>query len=125
MNDKKIVLVVDDSEIVKKVITKALDEKYYLLEASNGQEAMDIINNVGDIYCVLLDLNMPDYDGFYVLDSMKEKSLLKKIKVFIISGDDTKETIDKAFTYDIIDMINKPFSTSSIESKISQNTGTN
>ena len=125
MNDKKIVLVVDDSEIVKKVIAKALDEKYYLLEASNGQEAMDIINNVGDIYCVLLDLNMPDYDGFYVLDSMKEKNLLKKIKVFIISGDDTKETVDKAFTYDIVDMINKPFSTSSIESKISQNTGTN
>ena len=125
MNDKKIVLVVDDSEIIKKVITKALDEKYYILEANNGQEAMDIINNVGDIYCVLLDLNMPDYDGFYVLDSMKEKNLLKKIKVFIISGDDTKETIDKAFTYDIVDMINKPFSTSSIESKISQNTGTN
>lgn len=123
MNDKKIVLVVDDSEIIKKVITKALDEKYYIIEASNGQEAIDIINNVGDIYTVLLDLNMPDYDGFYVLDYMKENNLFKKTKVFIISGDDTKETIDKAFTYDIVDMINKPFSTSSIESKISENTG--
>lgn len=123
MNDKKIVLVVDDSEIIKKVITKALDEKYYIIEASNGQEAVDIINNVGDIYTVLLDLNMPDYDGFYVLDYMKENNLFKKTKVFIISGDDTKETIDKAFTYDIVDMINKPFSTSSIESKISENTG--
>lgn len=125
MNDKKIVLVVDDSEIVKKVISKALDEKYYILEASNGQEAVDIINNVGDIYTVLLDLNMQDYDGFYVLDFMKDNNLFRKIKVFIISGDDTKETIDKAFTYDIVDMINKPFSTSSIESKISGNTGIN
>ena len=123
MNDKKIVLVVDDSEIIKKVITKALDEKYYILEASNGLEAIDIINNVGEIYTVLLDLNMPDYDGFYVLDYMKENNLFRKTKVFIISGDDTKETIDKAFTYDIVDMINKPFSTSSIESKISENTG--
>lgn len=123
MNDKKIVLIVDDSEIIKKVITKALDEKYYILEASNGQEAIDIINNVGDIYTILLDLNMPDYDGFYVLDYMKENNLFRKTKVFIISGDDTKETIDRAFTYDIVDMINKPFSTSSIESKISENTG--
>ena len=125
MSNKKIVLVVDDSEIVKKVISKALDEKYYILEASNGQEAVDIINNVGDIYTVLLDLNMQDYDGFYVLDFMKDSNLFRKIKVFIISGDDTKETIDKAFTYDIVDMINKPFSTSSIESKISGNTGIN
>ena len=66
---------------------------------------------------------MPDYNGFYVLDYMKENNLFRKTKVFIISGDDTKETIDKAFTYDIVDMINKPFSTSSIESKISENTG--
>ena len=123
MNDKRIVLVVDDSEIIKKVITKALDEKYYILEASNGLEAIDIIKNVGEIYTILLDLNMPDYNGFYVLDYMKENNLFRKTKVFIISGDDTKETIDKAFTYDIVDMINKPFSTSSIESKISENTG--
>ena len=123
MNDKRIVLVVDDSEIIKKVITKALDEKYYILEASNGLEAIDIIKNVGEIYTILLDLNMPDYNGFYVLDYMKENNLFRKTKVFIISGDDTKETIDRAFTYDIVDMINKPFSTSSIESKISENTG--
>ena len=42
---------------------------------------------------------MQDYDGFYVLDFMKDNNLFRKIKVFIISGDDTKETIDKAFTF--------------------------
>lgn len=119
MNGKKIVLVVDDSDLVKKVLTKSLEDKYYIVQASNGKEAVDIISNVGDVYSILLDLNMPDYNGFYVLDYLKANNLFRKTKVFIISGDDEKETIEQAFKYDIVDMITKPFSSKTIESKIS------
>ena len=58
---------------------------------------------------------MPNVDGFEVLDYMKENNLLQKMPVSIISGDDKKETIDRAFTYPIVDMIRKPFNTVDIK----------
>ena len=63
---------------------------------------------------------MPVYDGFTVLNYFKTYRMFKKIPVFIISGDDTKETIDKAFTYDIVDMLNKPFSMDNIKSAVNR-----
>ena len=58
---------------------------------------------------------MPRKDGFAVLEYMKEKNLLEKIPVSIISGDSSKETIDRAFTYPIIDMLEKPFNEQSVK----------
>ena len=52
---------------------------------------------------------MPEVDGFAVLDYMKKNKLFTEMPVSIISGDSSKETIDKAFTYQIVDMIKKPF----------------
>ena len=105
----KTILVVDDSSIVQNVIEKALIDNYVILKANDGYEAVKIIiANDKKISGILLDLNMPKYDGFMVLDYLKDNNLLKEIPVSIISGDDTKETINKAFSYDIIDkMINK------------------
>ena len=57
---------------------------------------------------------MPKYDGFQVLEYFKTNNLFNKIPISIISGDDTKDTIDKAFKYDIVDMLNKPFSKDNI-----------
>ena len=67
---------------------------------------------------MLLDLNMPESNGFVVLDYFRNYHLFKKIPIFIISGDDNKETIDKAFKYDIVDMLNKPFSMENIKSAV-------
>ena len=57
---------------------------------------------------------MPNVDGFGVLEHMRSNGLLEKMPVSIISGDSSKETIDRAFTYNIIDMLSKPFTDSSI-----------
>ena len=67
------------------------------------------------IETILLDLNMPKVDGFAVLEFMRQNDLFKKMPVSIISGDSSKETIDKAFTYDIVDMLEKPFNDKSIK----------
>ena len=107
MNKK--ILVVDDSLIVKKLIENVLQDEYVVVKANNGKEATDLIVKDKDICAMLLDLNMPDYDGFYVLNYFKNNNLFKRIPVSIISGDDSKETIDRAFTYDIVDMLSKPF----------------
>ena len=61
---------------------------------------------------------MPKVDGFAVLDFMKENGLLKKMPVSIISGDSSKETIDRAFTYEIVDMLGKPFNEQNIKSVV-------
>ena len=52
---------------------------------------------------------MPKVDGFEVLDYMTQANLLTKMPVTIISGDSSKDAIDRAFTYNIVDMLNKPF----------------
>ena len=67
---------------------------------------------------MLLDLNMPESDGFTVLNYFKNNNLFKKYPIVIISGDDTKDTINKAFTYDIVDMLNKPFTGDKIKSMV-------
>ena len=76
-----------------------------------SKEAIDIISvadpsKVGGLF---LDLNMPNIDGFQVLDYLKENNLFEVIPTSIITGDDSKEAIDRAFKYPIVDMLNKPF----------------
>ena len=118
---KKAIIVADDSMIVKNIIEKALSDEYLILKANNGKEVINyIIKKEYEIVGILLDLNMPEYDGFMVLNYFKNNNLFKKYPVSIISGDDTKETIDKAFAYDIVDMLNKPFSSNNIKSIVNK-----
>lgn len=118
----KKILVADDSEIIKNIIAKALADDYEVLKASNGREATDLIvqDKEREIVGLLLDLNMPGTDGFYVLNYFKNNNLFKRIPVSIISGDDSKETIDKAFTYEIVDLLNKPFGVDNIKNVVSK-----
>lgn len=112
----KAIIVADDSMIIRNIVSKALEGEYVVLKANNGREAIDyIIKKEYDIRCMLLDLNMPEYDGFMVLNYFKNNNLFNRIPISIISGDDTKETIDRAFSYGIVDMLNKPFSSEKIK----------
>lgn len=116
-NDKKKVLVVDDSSIVRNYIEKICSPRYNTLLANGGEAALDIIKK-DEVDLILLDLMMPGVDGFAVLDYLKDNN--SNIPVIIISGDTTKETIDRAFTYSVIDMIEKPFPEKTILDKISR-----
>lgn len=109
-NDK-IIIVVDDSNIIRNFIQKIFNGKYNVKIASDGQEAISIISNTPHekLACMFLDLNMPNIDGFTVLEYFKSNDLFKKIPVSIITGVNDKESIDRAFTYPIVDMIQKPF----------------
>ena len=118
---EKAIIVADDSMIVKNIVEKAIDDEYMVLKASNGKEAIKhITDKKYEIIGMLLDLNMPESDGFMVLNYFKNNNLFKKYPIVIISGDDTKETINKAFTYDIVDMLNKPFSKNNINNMINK-----
>lgn len=118
----KTIIVADDSEIIKNIIEKALSSEFNILKASNGKEAINYITSDTEknIVGLLLDLNMPEYDGFMVLNYFKNNNLFNRIPVAIISGDDSKDTIDKAFTYGIVDMLNKPFSMDNVRNIVNK-----
>ena len=111
------ILVVDDSNIIRSFVERIFSDKYDVESAKDGKEAIEIIDANKDndyIKAILLDLKMPKVDGFGVLEYMRQNGYLEKIPVSIISGDSTKETIKRAFTYDIVDMLGKPFDDKSI-----------
>lgn len=116
-----IILVADDSEVIRIFVKKIFDADYQLEFAKNGQEALNIIRdheNDNRIKAILLDLNMPKVSGFSVLDYMTQSNLLEKMPVTIISGDSSSEAINRAFEYPIVDMINKPFSEDKIKDAV-------
>lgn len=114
-SDKKSILIVDDSSIIRNYLQKAIGDKYDTILVDGGAKAIETIPN-SKIDLILLDLMMPGIDGFGVLDYIKSNGIA--IPVIIISGDTTKETIDKAFAYNVVDMIEKPFSDKVIMDKI-------
>lgn len=107
------ILIVDDSMLIRNLIGKAISSTYALLNADDGNKALEIIRANPNIYGILLDLNMPNSNGFDVLNYLKENNY--RIPVVVITGDDTKETIEKAFTYNIVDVLNKPFNDENIK----------
>ncbi len=113
---KKKILVVDDSSIVRNYLDKLLSESYDIVMATDGQDAIDKLGTEEDIHAMLLDLMMPNVDGFGVLDYLAQQN--SSIPVIIISGDNTKETINRAFEYHVVDIIEKPFDAKTIQSKI-------
>lgn len=111
----KNILIVDDSSIIRNYLQKACASKYNMTLASGGEEAINILSsNSYDL--ILLDLMMPGVDGFGVLEHLKNNNM--NIPIIIISGDTTKESIDRAFSYNVVDMIEKPFSEKTILGKI-------
>ncbi len=105
----KTILVVDDSSIIRTFIQRVFNDTYNVMIANDGREALEIVNSNKNIVAMLLDLNMPNVNGFEVLEYFKTNGLFTKIPVSIITGDDSKETVTRAFTYPIADVLAKPF----------------
>lgn len=105
------ILVVDDSDLIRNFLKKIFSDTYEVLIASDGKEAIDLIKSDTEnkIVCMLLDLNMPNVDGFEVLEYFKNNNLFTKIPVSVITGNDYKEVDLKVFEYPIIDILKKPF----------------
>lgn len=124
---EKTLVIVDDDPVTCKLLTKTFEDTYKILVASNGQEAIELLekNNsvtstqeTNKIVGMFLDLNMPVVDGFGVLDYMSSKNLLSKMPVIIISGDYDQQTKDRAYLYRIADVLEKPFNVQVVKHRI-------
>ena len=116
----KILLIVDDSSLITMFASKMFKDEYNVITAKDGKEAIEAVRNNFDNEFVgmFLDLNMPNFNGFEVLEVFKNHNLFNKIPVCILTGDDTKDSIDKVFNYPIVDVLNKPFNEKEIRSSL-------
>ena len=107
---KRKILIVDDAQMNSEILGEILGEEYEIMEADNGRDALDIISKrQKEIAAVLLDLIMPEMDGFQVLQKMNEKKLIDKIPVLVISGENSVQNEKKCFEMGVADFIGKPF----------------
>lgn len=108
--NKKTVLVVEDNLINREILIEFLKEEYLILEAENGQEALEIIEKRREeISIILLDINMPVMDGYTLLKVLKKDPELSFIPVIIMTQKDSEADEIEALTYGATDFISKPF----------------
>mgnify|MGYP003295478449 CR=1 FL=1 len=107
----KTILVVDDSNIIRNFIKKIFNNQYEIIVANDGKEAIDAVelNPNNNIVAMLLDLNMPNINGFEVLEYLDKHSLFARVPVSIVTGEDYRETVEKVFAYPVVDILTKPF----------------
>lgn len=104
------ILLGDDSLMNRMMLKEILSADYRILEAADGQECLDKMNDyAGDISLVLLDINMPRLDGFDVLKAMNANHAIEDIPVIMISSEDSEEAIRKAYELGASDYVNRPF----------------
>ena len=110
-NDHRpMVLIVDDSPMNRDILSEILCDDFEILEAPNGPKCLELLNAWGsDISIVLLDIVMPDMDGFDVLSRMAAQGLLEDLPVVMISSEDSAQTVRRAYELGASDYISRPF----------------
>ncbi len=109
MEPKQKILIVDDSEINRAMLKEILGEGYEYLEAENGLRAIEILRRRTDIALVLLDLIMPEMDGFDVLRVMQCYAWQEEIPVIVISAAEDTRSVERAYDMGVADYIRRPF----------------
>ncbi len=109
---KGTILIVDDSQMVSNFVKKVFENEYEVVICTDGSFAIEYLKDDAkraNIKACLLDLNMPNVDGFEVLDFIKENNYFVKLPVVVISGVENLDTIARAKSYPIVEVLEKPF----------------
>jgi len=122
MDSRNKILIVDDSEINRSLLSDILSPSYTILEASNGLEAVSTLNSMNtEISLLLLDIVMPEMDGFEVLSVMNRNDWIQSIPVIMISSEIGTSYIDHAYDLGATDYITRPFDEKTVLRRV-QNT---
>lgn len=118
MDDRKNILIVDDEEDIRHILDAFLDkEGYTSFSAASGREALEIVEKQ-NIDLIILDIMMPEMDGFEVLDHLRQNKKTENIPVIMLTGVENKEKLKEALNKGVTYYINKPFETVELSSKI-------
>lgn len=110
------ILIVEDEKIVREGLARALSRTYKTYQASNGKEAVDMINMNSDIQVIVSDLKMPEVDGFEMLEKIRSRD--KKIDVIFVTAFFSIESAVKAIKNGAFDFLTKPVDLRKLESTI-------
>ena len=104
------ILIVDDSEMNRAILAEILGSDYNILEASNGQECLTMLDQYDTaIALILLDIVMPVMDGFEVLNTMNRSHRIEDIPVIMISSEDADTVVRRAYELGVSDYVSRPF----------------
>ncbi len=119
MVKKNKILIVDDSELNRDLLTEILKYEYDVEYAVDGEAAIFMLNKRKDEFAlVLLDIVMPKMDGFEVLKHMNTKGWIKNLPVVLISVEYSPAHIDKAFELGAFDFVNRPFDVAVVKRRV-------
>lgn len=107
---KDIIMIIDDDEISRNMLTELLKNEYRILAASNGKEGLELfVKNYNSIAVVLLDLQMPVMGGLQVLELLSKRKLLSKVPVILVTSEESAEIEKKGYEYGAVEYVRKPF----------------
>ncbi|MCH5148353.1 MAG: diguanylate cyclase [Clostridiales bacterium] len=119
---KRSILIVDDSELNRALLSDMLENDYDIIEAENGSEAIRILHERElEISLMLLDIVMPEMNGFEVLEVMNQKDWIKSIPVIMISAETSSTSIDRAYDLGAVDYISRPFDERTVKHRVNSN----
>ena len=117
MEELKTVLVVDDTELNIDILMELLDDKYDILASIDGIGALEILDEE-KVDLILLDIMMPQMDGFEVCRIIKNNPKIKHIPVIFITAKTDEDSIERAYDVGGVDYITKPFRAKEVLSRI-------
>ena len=118
--EKQKILIVDDSEMNRALLVDILEEQYDVVEAENGVEAISLLSKQRtDFSLLLLDIMMPEMDGFEVLAYINKYHWDDTFAVIMISADDSPANIKRAYDLGAFDYISRPFDSTIVQRRIS------
>ena len=119
-SEKPSVLIVDDSEMNRAILSEMLKDEYCILEADSGRAALDMVDRYGDeLSLVLLDIVMPGMNGFEVLGDLSRRSIIDNLPVIMISGEDSDDVVLRAYELGASDYVNRPFDSRVVRRRVS------
>lgn len=117
--NSRTILIVDDAKVNRLILREMLDEDYQVLEACDGNEAIDLIReHVEELSLILLDIVMPGMDGFQVLSMMNRYHWTDSVPVIVISADDSDASINKCYKLGATDYIRRPFDYTIVSNRV-------
>ena len=97
LSEKEKILIADDSAMNRAILTEMLGDGYEILEAENGRQAVAILQSATDIDLLLLDIMMPEMDGFEVLAMMNKYHWIDEVPVIMISAENASSYVERAY----------------------------
>lgn len=108
--NKQKILIVDDSEMNRAILSEILSDQFEIIEARNGYEALAVLRKLDNsVSLVLLDVVMPEMDGFEVLAYMNKYNWISDIPVIMISSENSPSVVEHAYNLGVTDFISRPF----------------